>query len=263
MLLSEPVLDLNAAQIHLWCVEFSASPCNSLLDRYRGVLSPQELQNESRFHFAKDRLRYLLTRALTRTVLSRYTALAPERLSFTYNAFGKPTLSPDVAGSGQLSFNISHTQSLIVLAVTHGGVLGVDVENIGSRNAPWEIADCCLSAEETSDVHALPPGIRNKRFFQHWTLKESYIKARGMGLSIPLDHFGFVFASDSVTLKIYQQLNDAASNWKFWQCLLFNDYLLAVCAERRPAFEQQLIFRKILPFVGEEAMDYQLICRSL
>lgn len=224
-------------------------------------MTEQELQQEHRFYFPQDRLRYLLTRTLARTVLSRYTNVAPERLSFVYNAFGKPEISEYLGAGAQWSFNISHTQSLIVIAVTREGAIGVDVEDIGLRKAPWEIAEHYFATEEVEALRALPQGMRNKRFFQYWTLKESYIKARGMGLTIPLDGFSFDIAADHLTLNLHPQLDDVAFRWRFWQLQVFNANLIAVCAERR-RIEQNLTVFRILPLEEEETLEYQVICRS-
>ena len=92
-----------------------------------------------------------------------------------------------------LNFNISHTKSLVLLGVTSDGALGVDVENCRSREAPLKIAHQFFAPEELAELQALPRAQQHDRFFEYWTLKESYIKARGMGLSLPFELVQFPF----------------------------------------------------------------------
>src|SRR5690606_33310169 len=101
---------------------------------------------------------------------------------------------PDLA-PGQtdvpLVFNLSHTDGLIACAVSRGREVGVDVEWLDRRGGDIDVADRFFSRYEVQALYAQPPERRRDRFFRYWTLKESYIKARGMGLALPLDRFSF------------------------------------------------------------------------
>ena len=151
-----------------------------------------------------------------------------------------------------LSFNISHTHSLIVLGVTARRALGVDVENVRSREVAIEIADRYFATEEVAALTAMPRHQQQQRFFEYWTFKESYIKARGMGLSLPLDKFSFHYPDDrSVELAIHPELADDSARWQFWQFQPSRDYLVAVCAERLGAQSPRLIVRETVPMLNE------------
>lgn len=253
------MLELHPGHIHLWFVFFDEIQDEHLLNQYRRLLTEEEQRQETRFYRARDRLRYLVTRALVRTALSRYATVAPEYWSFSKNAYGRPEIANHDETAKRLSFNISHTQSLIVLGISDGCALGVDTENISIRQAPLEIAGRFFSQNENAALCALPIDRQHHRFFQYWTLKESYIKARGMGLSIPLDQFGFDFLPDNrIAISILPALNDLASRWRFWQFQPSADYLVAVCAERSADIEQQLIMKKIVPLQSEEILDFKL-----
>ena len=257
------MLELHPDRIDLWFVFFDEIHDDHLLHQYRNLLTEEERGRERRFHFARDRHRYLLTRAMVRTVLSRYAAVAPAQWAFSTNAFGMPTIANDLSAARRISFNISHTSSLIVLAVTGDRALGVDTENIRARPAPLDAANHFFSSDEALALSALPACMQHDRFFQYWTLKESYIKARGMGLSIPLDKFGFDFSQDSrVAISMHPQLNDQPSRWHFWQFRLAADYMVAVCAERSAHTKQQLFLKKIIPLSGEEVLDYMPLRES-
>ncbi len=141
--------------------------------------------------------------------------------------------------------------------------MGVDTENIRTRPAPLDAANHFFSSDEALALSALPTAMQHDRFFQYWTLKESYIKARGMGLSIPLDQFGFDFSQDDrIAISMHPQLNDQPSRWHFWQFRLGADYMVAVCAERSAHTKQQLFLKKIIPLSGEEVLDYMPLRES-
>src|SRR5215467_11163871 len=125
------ILSLTLAEIHLWLAFYDEINEEPLLSAYRELLDDVEREQEPRFYFAGDRRRYLITRALVRTVLSRYVAIEPTEWIFSANAYGRPDIVNTHGRDACLSFNISHTHSLIVLAVTRHRALGVDVENLG------------------------------------------------------------------------------------------------------------------------------------
>src|SRR5262245_3576311 len=135
------IILLTPAEIHLWLAFYDEISEERLHSAYRELLDPAEKEQEPRFYFARDRRRYLITRALARTVLSRYAPIHPKEWVFSANAYGRPEIVNAQARDAGLSFNISHTHSLIALGVTKGRALGVDVENFIAREAPIYIAD--------------------------------------------------------------------------------------------------------------------------
>ena len=259
----DAMLELAPGQIDLWLMFGEDVRDPRLLERYRELSTPEERQRELRFHFVKDRRRHAMTRALVRTTLSRYARVAPEEWVFTENAYGKPQVANAEAGARQLSFNVSHTDGLIVLGVTLDRPLGVDAENVSTRAACLDVADHFFAADEVHALFDLPPELRSERFFQYWTLKESYIKARGMGLSIPLDQFSFAFpAGGGIRLSVCAPLNDRASRWMFWHCQPSPDHVMAICAERTHAEVERVRATRVVPFAAEVACDLHVVRRS-
>ena len=172
--------------IHVWQAALDANGQN--LGQLESTLSPEEKARADRFHFAKDRNRFLVARGLLRKLLGRYLHQAPADLEFSYEEYGKPFLSGRDAPSA-LCFNLSHSSGLIVYAFAKGRNLGIDVEHVHPESAGEDIAKRYFSAREVSDLQALPPEARVEGFFHCWTRKEAYLKATGMGLQIPLDSF--------------------------------------------------------------------------
>jgi 4'-phosphopantetheinyl transferase len=260
--------------IDIWCAFCESITDSALLERYRQLMTDAERQQEARFYFEQDRHRYLITRALVRTTLSRYADIAPERWTFVPNAYGRPAISNDDAGARGISFNLSHTRKLVVLAVTRDRELGIDTEDAVTRSPPLEIVDRFFAPDEVTSLRALPAERQPERFFQHWTLKESYIKARGMGLSLPLDQFAFHFPRASqLRLTIQPKLEDDPENWRFWQWWVHpaqaqgdearqRQHMLALCAQHVRDQPPQLVLKEIVPLVSEGGLRSTLIACS-
>lgn len=257
------MLDLDPSKVDLWFAFYADIRDTRLLAEYLRLLNPAEREQQQRFYFERDRHRYLVTRALVRTVLSRYAPVAPEDWVFGKNSHGRPEIANDHALARTLSFNITHTDGLIVLAVTREQAIGVDAENIIVRQPAIEIAERFFSPEEVAELHAVPAAGQHERFFHYWTLKESYIKARGMGLAIPLDQFGFHFPhAAEVAIRIDPQLNDHAARWRFWQLRPGADFLAALCVERTQHASPQLIMRSVVPLANEADIECALLRTS-
>lgn len=159
-----------------------------VLGRLEATLSLEEKARADRFHFAIDKNRFVVARGLLRELLGRYLGQAPDSLEFSYGKHGKPFLSGENVSSG-ICFNLSHSAGLVVYAIAKERSLGIDVEHVQPESAGEDIAKRYFSAREVSDLRTLPPEARVEGFFHCWTRKEAYLKAKGMGLQIPLDGF--------------------------------------------------------------------------
>ncbi len=212
------------------------------------LLDPQERARYERFMFAHSKTEFCGAHALLRSVLSRYQpAVGPREWEFVSNPWGRPSLA-HTHHNDSLRFNLSHTTGLICVAITHARELGVDVEFTQRAGQTTEIAERFFAPTEVSDLNALATEHQRARFFSYWTLKESYIKARGMGLAIPLDQFAFSIEGDerivsptaplrlatSIALRCEPSLNDDATRWTFTQFALTPSHMAAVAVERHP-----------------------------
>ncbi|WP_158590436.1 4'-phosphopantetheinyl transferase family protein [Noviherbaspirillum cavernae] len=234
-----------------------------LLSNLRELLSDAEREREKHFCFADDRLCYLVTRAMVRTVLSRYAPISPVNWIFSANTYGRPEVANCDIDATDLCFNISHARGLIALAVSRRCALGIDVENLQTRQASIDLAERHFSPVEIADLATVPAEQRQDRFFEYWTFKESYIKARGMGLSLPLDRFSFHYPREcTVQITIDQKLGDDGNRWSFWQFRPTQEHLLAVCAERLDNEAPVLSIRKIVPTVADEVVEIPLLRSS-
>ena len=216
-------------EIHLYFSSPEQISDLALLNRYENLLTENERIQMSRFYYARHRHQYLVTRALVRTCLSAYCDVEPGDWRFVSNSYGKPQVkSPDLAGP--LRFNLSHCKGLVMCGITRDHDIGVDVED-ARRNtrAALESLSSYFSTAEIAEINRLPADRRKRRFFDYWTLKESYIKARGMGLAIPLAKFSFQFDGERLeSFEIHPELNDDPVDWQFWRISRPGGYRAAV-----------------------------------
>ncbi|HEX8127503.1 MAG TPA: 4'-phosphopantetheinyl transferase superfamily protein [Pyrinomonadaceae bacterium] len=177
---------LADGEVHLWRASLVQTP--DALDRLQATLAPDESAKAARYHFRRDRDHYIAARGLLRRLLGLYLARPPESLQFTYGAYGKPSLA-GASGTQDLRFNLSHSHELALYAFARGREVGVDLEQVRAEFAGDDIAARFFSAREVCMLQTLPAEARTHAFFNCWTRKEAYIKARGEGLSHPLDEF--------------------------------------------------------------------------
>lgn len=199
------------------------------------LLTGEERTRAARFVRAVDRDTFVIARALVRTTLSAYGPTPPRDWRFETNSHGCPFVVPDQAGAPRLSFNLSHTTGLAALAVTRGRLVGVDVERV-DRVLREDVAGRHFAPDEVRDLRALPADAQPRAFFEYWTLKEAYIKARGMGLAIPLADFAFTLSPPAPpTIRFVDGFDDRPDRWQFWQAWPTSDHRLALAVTREGA----------------------------
>jgi 4'-phosphopantetheinyl transferase len=178
-----PQLALRAGQVDCWAVPAVTAPPHDALLK---LLSAGELDRAARFHFERDRVRYISRHAALRLLLSRYLKMEPQSLVFSEEANGRPVLAHTGAG---LHFNLSRSGDLALLAVSPAAAVGVDVEEM--RNIPdlIQVARHHFAAVEFDNLNRLSSENQLAGFYAIWTRKEAFVKAMGTGLSYPLSAF--------------------------------------------------------------------------
>jgi len=219
----------DPGQIHLWTLKPSNAPDFELCRQFECLLNFVELARMHRFRFDRDKKRHLLTRTLLRSVLSHYFPKTDKtKWQFEINKYGKPSISNSLPWP--LKFNISHSGDLILIAVANGNDVGVDVETIASREKTAGLIERCFSSREASFINYPSVEQTEQRFFQLWTLKESYIKALGTGLSTPLKSFEFEINEGRAELR--NQADGDKKKWLFWMDNPDKLHQIALCLER-------------------------------
>jgi len=236
---SEFMTCLPPDELHLWFIperpehdsEDGALNDNELARQFEAMLSAEEQQRYQRFLFAADRRRFLLTRAAIRILLSRYDIRQqPGSWCFGRNQHGRPELLQEPAHHlTTLSFNISHSDGVIVIALVADGQTGVDIESINIKRRSVDLAQRYFSPAEYSAMLKLPRNEQEQRFFDLWTLKEAFVKACGAGLKIPLRWFTFLFPEPQrLTVTFESELAEKVEHWHFWQLQYSKTHTVAI-----------------------------------
>ncbi len=240
--------------VDLWCFFYeSALRDHTLRRRYRELISSEERERCERFVFEHDQVMSLATRTLVRTVLSHYAAVDPKAWRFESDSRGKPFVSSPV--EPRLWFNVSNTRGLVVCAVSQNHEkLGVDTEYIRRNVAAIELADRFFSRREATSLRAMPREHQCEHFFAYWTLKECYVKARGLGLTVPLNAFSFVLDDTNIGIEFEQGLEDGVEHWRFALLRASSEHFIAVgiAGKSLPVIVRA---RKVVPLVSMEPFE--------
>lgn len=179
-------LRLGSHEVDVWRIRLDQP--DPEVRRLLRTLTPDESDRAARFHYERDRNHFVVARGQLRYILGRYLEMEPAKLRFRYSSYGKPSLSSELTDVA-LRFNLSHSHGWALLAVAIGREVGVDIEHVRPEVAGERIAERFFSIREIKVLRALPVHLQAEAFFNCWTRKEAYIKARGEGLSFPLDKF--------------------------------------------------------------------------
>ncbi|HCF26730.1 MAG TPA: 4'-phosphopantetheinyl transferase [Cyanobacteria bacterium UBA11049] len=179
-------LKLSRNDVHVWRATLDR-PAECVCQLAQSLSDDERLRAE-RFYFERDRSRFIVGRGLLRFILSRYLEIAANKLQFCYSSRGKPELI-ETSREYKLRFNVSHSQEIVLYAVTRDRSIGIDVEYIRPLPEAEQIVKSFFSLYEKSVFERLPPDQKQLAFFNCWTRKEAFVKAIGDGLSLPLDRF--------------------------------------------------------------------------
>lgn len=226
----QPLTTLNGqlppGEVHVWLAKPELD--DGGLSRLGSLLSPEEQLRATEFKvdFARDQ--FVASRSFLRTLLGKYQGLDALQVNFRLSSHGKPEL----ADNREIHFNLSHTAGLAAIAITRAGAVGVDVERIRDQVDTLQLADRFFSAKEAGWVRTQPENERSAAFFSCWTAKEAYVKARGGGLSIPLN--GFAIIPDPQELELQLEVFEdasAAKHWSLWRLELATEFKGAVAVQ--------------------------------
>ena len=179
-------VELPFGIVNIWFVEIDRF--GSVVQPLSGIISSDERERAERFHFERDRKRFVAARVFLRRILGKSLGVEPHCVSFQYGPFGKPALGEEFKDS-PVRFNVSHSHGCAIYAVTLGREVGVDLEYIRPLDDLSALADRNFSVDENNGLRSLPAQDRLDGFFDCWTRKEAFLKATGDGLSFPLDKF--------------------------------------------------------------------------
>ncbi len=218
---SEHDTNISPNSVHIWHLSTEDLASLNTPTKLSSILSELEINRASALSNPDVKAEYLATRSAIRILLSHYARdVSPKDWVFSVNKYGAPRVQTPRSGL-HIQFNISHSASFIVIALSVNVAVGVDTEK-RTHILNWlELAKDSLAPQEESVLKKMPPDKIPERFFEYWTLKESYIKARGMGLNIPLEQFYFIlnpkaqFLKREISIFFSDEIKDSSPQWQF------------------------------------------------
>ena len=242
--LGKDVLPLPDGEAHVWLALTDANHSPQLLATWEQLLCSEERSHRDRLRFDRDRHRYLLAHALVRKALSSYVDVDPSAWRFVANEHGRP--EPMWNGKLPLRCNLSKSTGLVACVVTREADAGVDVEDIRRIDDPMSLARHAFAAEEATDLESLDREEQRVRFFEYWTLKEAYLKGRGVGLSEPLDRVAFTLEGRMVQMWLTGE-SRPAMDWQFQVSRPLADHVMAIAVRRPPRKDFRIVERWGIP----------------
>jgi len=215
-------------EVHVWRTVLTKTA--SEVESLSRLLAADEQRRAESFHFDRDRSHYIVARGILRNILGLYVRQPPDSLRFSYTPFGKPDLH-DAGSFETLRFNLSHAGAVVLYAVTRDREVGIDVEYVRADMDCEEIAEHFFSQREVETLRALPPDLQSRAFFNCWTRKEAYIKARGEGLSLPLDEFDVSLSPGEPAALLSASDPQEVARWSLRELTLAPDYVAALACE--------------------------------
>jgi 4'-phosphopantetheinyl transferase len=196
------------------------------------ALSREDRARADRFRFESDRRKFCVARASMRLILGRYLKTKAGRLNITTGDYGKPYFADEKAARG-LRFNLSHSHQIALIAITRDREVGVDIEYMRPNFVTDEVAGHFFSSAEAEELRSLPFERKTESFFNCWTRKEAYIKARGEGLYCPLDQFDVSVTPGAPAMLLKSRMDEKeVSRWSFQDLLAGPGYAATLAVER-------------------------------
>ncbi|WP_265444375.1 4'-phosphopantetheinyl transferase family protein [Acetivibrio straminisolvens] len=227
--------------VELFGIKLANSIERDLYEKALNFLPNETKDKIKRFRRYEDSLMSLTAELLKRAIVCLKLGINNESVKFNRSAYGKPYLE----GHEDFHFNLSHSGSWVVCAVSSKPV-GIDVEKI--KEIDLDIAKRFFSKEEVSDLFSKNGDEKIEYFFELWTLKESYIKADGRGLSLPLNSFSFRIENDNIIFTS----NDEPRHFFFKKYDIDKEYKFAVCS-MEPQFPEEIDIKSF-----EEVFEFLL-----
>jgi len=236
----DPVEPLRPNSAELWVLRQGDLDAKAMLPVAERLLSDQERARRDRFRLDEPRTAFVLGRALVRTRLARCLGVPPQRVRLRIGPHGRPEVDGP-SGSPPVRFSLTHTRGLIACVLARATEVGVDAEDLGRGLDHEAIARRHFAPAEVAQLGGLAGDEQRRRFFALWTLKESYLKARGEGLSLGLSRFAFHL--DPIRLVLEPGLDDDPEAWQFALLEPTPRHLLAVSVRRERQPDLELVVR--------------------
>jgi len=222
-------LPLKNNNVDIWCVPLEMD--ESRLDELMQLLPEDECTKAGRLRFKRVRDNFVASRGLLRVILAAYLNEQPKNLEFQYGEHGKPSVGDGFNRIG-ITFNMSHSHGMALYGVGQYRALGVDIEKIRTDMSFIRLAKRFFSLREYEDLQKLPDAQKKYGFFNCWTRKEAYIKAKGEGISSLIGKFAVSLTPGEPAALLDHQLNSQeVHRWTLMDLDVGPDYVAALAVE--------------------------------
>src|ERR1044072_9281909 len=170
---------LGDNQLHVWSINLDQP--RHQVEAFEQLLSLDERNRAQRFYQVSDAQHFIIARGALRMLLADYLEMKPEHIGFAYGTHGKPALAASL--NQPVCFNLSHSGSLALLAITSHGEVGVDIEALRTDFEVEAVGKQYFTRQAYAQICAAPASQQHQLFYRYWTLKEAYLKALGSGFS--------------------------------------------------------------------------------
>ncbi len=223
-------ISLENNELHIWRTKISENI--KYLDNYWTFLSSDEKIKANSFYFSKDRSRYIISRAILRKLLESYLgSIKYDDISFEQTEYGRPYLSNSI-NINNIKFNLSHSGDTVVYAFIKNINIGIDIELINRDLIIDDIIEQCCSVQEKIKLQKLSCKLKYNFFYKLWVLKESLVKAMGLGLSFDLREVSVDFSKDEF-ITVTNIINNNKLYWTLSFFSAYNGYYSAFAAKKK------------------------------
>jgi 4'-phosphopantetheinyl transferase len=237
--MADASLQLDPHAVVAYYADISALRIASRLERALAWLDAAERARYQRFRRDEDRQMFLMGRVMARALVGRALGRAPTAWQWREGPHGRPEIAfPETT----LRFNIAHSACLVVCAVGAGRDVGVDVEDLDRAPIEPGLVYRYFAPAEVSDIDEGAPGWK-RRFLSYWTLKEAYLKARGLGISVHLADIGFALDAPEPRISFFRSMTGSQTQWRFRLAQPTAQHLVAVAASAADGVSPEIDLR--------------------
>ena len=200
-------------------------------DALFALMNDEEQARARRFVQIRDRYSFTAAHGVLRLLLGAMLRAPPRSLAFAANANGKPRLEPPRG----VTFNMSHSGGIVLIGLSRGFEIGVDVEALRPVHERDGIVARYFHPDEAADFARIHPDKAQGAFFRCWSRKEAVVKALGVGMSLDLHRYRVTCAPDDAPQVLALEGDaDPRPQWSLLDLDLGAEHVGAVAARRRP-----------------------------
>ncbi|MCC7186623.1 MAG: 4'-phosphopantetheinyl transferase superfamily protein [Acidobacteria bacterium] len=215
--------------------------------RWAAALPDGERARFARFKHERSAHEFLVGRLLVRQWLAALTGNRPNDWQFVEGFRGRP----EIAGPAtSLRFNIAHSGGVVACILTDGREAGVDVEDLGRRLVEPDLWHRYCAPSEIADIEAQPQTDQHHRFLTYWTLKEAYLKARGLGIGVHLADIAFHVGAGDPTIHFHDSLAGTSTDWAFGMTKVREQFLVSWATPQAQADSRPMVVITPVPLPG-------------